>query len=106
VTPDQRNGNGFGRDGHAAAQAERVLSAFNLATQRYKPKPFAGKVVLLVNEQSHRTAPALGWADFVPKGLKIYKLPGNHDSCVPDNIPLVAKILKECFEATEQNDPG
>jgi hypothetical protein len=37
------------------------------------------------------------WGDYVADGLEVHKLPGDHDTCVPKNIPLVAEILKDCL---------
>jgi hypothetical protein len=50
-----------------------------------------------VNEEWHKAEPSLGWQKFAMGGIDVYPIPGDHDHCVPDNIPRVAEILKECL---------
>ena len=66
-----------------------------IAAHRYRYRAYAGRIVLLVNEEWHKAEPSLGWQKFAVGGLDVYPIPGDHDHCVPDNIPRVAEILNE-----------
>jgi amino acid adenylation domain-containing protein len=78
-------------------KVESLKRTFNLAIRRYELQPYAGRVTLLLNEQSHSANRMRDWTDYVGNALEVYKLPGGHDVCVPQNIPTVANILKECL---------
>ena len=75
----------------------RLRRAFDLAIRTYELPRYTGTVSLMINEQSHARNRMLDWTDYIAGGPEVYKLPGNHDACVPQNIPLVAQILRECF---------
>jgi thioesterase domain-containing protein len=70
-----------------------------LAVMRHWLRPYDGRVTLLVNEQPHANQ-SLGWDRYAGGGVEIHKLPGDHDTCIPHNIPLVAKILQQCLALT------
>jgi amino acid adenylation domain-containing protein len=72
---------------------KRAEQSYFLALCRYHLRPYEGRITLLVNEQTYASNPTLGWDRFAVGGLDVHKIPGNHDSCIPDNISLVAKIL-------------
>ena len=95
--PDNGARPGYGVSGHV----ERVQNSFKTALQRYRLRPYAGKVSVLVNERSYANNPTLGWCRWAHDGVDAYKLPGNHDTCVPENIPLVAEILQGCIKKAE-----
>jgi thioesterase domain-containing protein/acyl carrier protein len=87
-----------------ASTLQRAEQRYYRALMRYQFRPrYHGRITLLVNEQWHAANPTLGWSRFAGGGLDVYKIPGNHDTCIPDNIPLVAELLRECLEkvATE-----
>jgi thioesterase domain-containing protein/acyl carrier protein len=81
-----------------AAQIKRVEDAYFQAFRRYRLRPYSGRISLLVNENAFALNPTLGWEKLAGWGLDIHKLPGDHDACVPENIPLVARILMECLD--------
>jgi amino acid adenylation domain-containing protein len=77
-----------------------------IAAHRYRYRPYSGRIALLVNEEWHKSAPDLGWGRFAVGGLDVYQIPGDHDHCVPDNIPTVAEILKEIIGQGNASDDG
>jgi len=83
-------------------QLDKLRKTFDLAIRRYVMQCYAGRVSLLLNERSHSMNAARGWADYLPVGVEVHKLPGDHDVCVPRNIPLVAQILKDCLAGVEK----
>ena len=63
---------------------------------RYKPRPYAGKIVLMTNEEWHRADPTLGWkSELVPGGMEIHAIPGDHITYMTENIQLVAAAMKD-----------
>jgi thioesterase domain-containing protein len=83
-------------------QLDKLKKTFDLAIRRYVMQCYSGRVSLLLNERSHSMNVARGWADYLPAGVEVHKLPGDHDVCVPRNIPLVAQILKDCLAGVEK----
>ncbi|HKY07976.1 MAG TPA: amino acid adenylation domain-containing protein, partial [Candidatus Binatia bacterium] len=84
-------------EGRARLQLDRLKQTFDLAIRRYVLPYYTGRVSLLFNEQSYGANRMRDWADYIGGGMDVYKLPGGHDVCVPQNIPLVAEILRECL---------
>jgi hypothetical protein len=72
--------------------------AYFLAVSNYRVRAYGGRITLLANERAHALNPTYGWDKFAVGGIDVHKIPGNHDSCIPDNIPLVAKLLAECLQ--------
>jgi amino acid adenylation domain-containing protein len=81
---------------------DSLRQAFDLAIRRYVLQCYTGRVSLLLNERSFNRNAMRGWADYIATGPEVYKLPGDHDTCVPQNIPLVAQILKDCLAGLEK----
>lgn len=79
----------------AAGNAEKH---YYLAAHRCRFAPYDGPVALLVNEQWHTLEPTLGWQRYATDSLQSYRLPGDHDNALGRNIPLAAKILKDCLD--------
>jgi thioesterase domain-containing protein len=87
-----------GRTEHRSDDLDPAEKAYYLASHRHRFRRYDGKIVLLVNEEWYANDPTLGWDKFAAGGLDVYQIPGNHDSCIPENIPLVSKLLHECLE--------
>jgi amino acid adenylation domain-containing protein len=82
-------------------EIEYIQRSYSRAIYRYRPRPYFGKMTLLVNEEVYQSNPHLGWEGLVRGGLEIHKLPGNHTSYLRDNFQIAAKKLHECFEKAE-----
>lgn len=85
------------RGKHTTDDLDPAEKNYYLASHRHRFRRHDGKIVLLVNEEWHASDPTLGWDKFAAGGLDVYKIPGNHDNCIPDNIPLVAEFLRACL---------
>jgi thioesterase domain-containing protein len=68
------------------------------AFQRYEPKPYPGKMVLL-QSSDWPSGPyfdfKLGWNDLVSGGIEFHLVPGDHPSMFTEpNVKLVAQKLR------------
>jgi thioesterase domain-containing protein len=86
----------------ATLQLDGLRKTFDLAIRRYDIPCYAGPVRLLLNERSYAANRMQDWAGYLGSDLEVYKLPGGHDACVPQNIPLVAQIIKDCLAGVEK----
>lgn len=81
---------------------ETYLSrALGDAALRYRPKPYAGSVVLYratdVDPQFQHTGEKLGWETLVPHA-EIVRVPGNHDSLVYEpNVQVLISHLRQAL---------
>ncbi|HTN72708.1 MAG TPA: amino acid adenylation domain-containing protein, partial [Methylomirabilota bacterium] len=93
------NGNG---NSTAMEQARSSVQEGYMETlRRYRPRPYGGRMSLLVNENSYQRDPALGWAHGTAIGIEIHKLPGDHTSYIREHVQVAAKQLRECLEKAE-----
>jgi hypothetical protein len=67
---------------------------------RYRPKPYAGAVTLLINEALYRCDMSLGWQDYVLGGLEIHVLRGNHLTYIREHVQSTAERLRACLVKT------
>jgi aspartate racemase len=67
----------------------------------YRPKPYCGKLTLLVNEEVSRISPSLGWAELAAGGIEIRRVPGNHVSYIRGSVRATARTLRACLEQAE-----
>jgi thioesterase domain-containing protein/acyl carrier protein len=102
VRPPAANANTSDASRQRAEYLERSEKAYFLAAHRQRYRRYNGRIALLINEQWHASDPTLGWDKFAVGGLDVYKIPGNHDTCIPDNIPLVAQLLRECLAKVDE----
>jgi thioesterase domain-containing protein/acyl carrier protein len=89
-------------NGAVELRLESLRRAFDVAVRRYILKRYPGRVALLVNERAYSENRYRDWFNYIGENLEVYKLSGDHDTCVPQNIPLVAQILKECLASLEK----
>jgi len=76
-----------------------VQRSYSRAIRRYRPRPYAGKMTLLVNDELYRRShPHLGWSDFVTEGLEVHKVPGDHTSYIRGHIEVTAMTIHACLE--------
>lgn len=65
--------------------------------QRYEARPYAGRIVLFVNNEWHAENPSLGWESLAEGGLDVFVLPGGHGRNLIDNVTTTAERLRECL---------
>jgi len=92
--PGRKSSNGVARNDRSYWLATRL---------RYRPRPYDGRVTLLVNEEWHEwhkrrdSDPTLGWGGLAAAGVEVHTIPGNHHTYITDNIEILVKRLKECL---------
>jgi len=70
-----------------------------------RPKPYGGRVILLVNEHWFAAEHDLGWARWATGGLEVRPLPGDHFSYIRQHIRSAAEQLKACLEQAQAQAP-
>jgi amino acid adenylation domain-containing protein len=76
------------------------------AHREYVPQqPFAGRVILFRSNQKPLRGirdPYLGWSRFVPRGLEVYEIEGNHENILLEpQVRCVAAQLKICLDEAQ-----
>ncbi|MEO0948976.1 MAG: AMP-binding protein, partial [Cyanobacteria bacterium J06641_5] len=86
---------------------EAVWDANLEAIDRYQPRPYAGKVVLLSAKDDgdsmwNRQSQDCGWGGYVEGGLEAYDLPGTHIGMFQEpHVKQLAKVLEQILERAE-----
>lgn len=76
-----------------------VQRSYSRAIRRYRPGPYPGKMILLVNDELYRRSlPHLGWDGLVAEGVEVHKVPGDHMSYIRGHIDVTATTIRECLE--------
>jgi len=90
--------------GNAAAmrRMESIQRGYGRTLYRYRPRPYEGRVSLVVNEEAYRNDPTLGWADLVLGGIEVYQARGDHETYIRDHVQAVAGQLRECLEKAQR----
>ncbi len=75
------------------------------AYREYMPQPFAGRVILFRSSQKPLRGvrdPYLGWGAYVPRGLEVYDVEGNHENILLEpQVRCVAEQLKVCLDEAQ-----
>jgi hypothetical protein len=66
-------------------------------TMRYRPRPCAFPLHLLLSETNHRLGLASEWEQFARAGLRIWVAPGTHESYLHDTPERAAQVLNTCL---------
>jgi len=80
---------------------QRIIQArhrYRLTLRRHRPRPYAGPLDLLVNEQFYQRDPALGWDALARGGTRIHQVPGNHDTYIREHLEATAATLRACLD--------
>jgi amino acid adenylation domain-containing protein len=78
--------------------AEVLRTGYLRCLFRYRPKPYARRVTMLVNETDARGNPKPGWRRLAAGGLEIHTVPGDHFSYIRDHVKDVAEKLRDCLD--------
>lgn len=77
---------------------QRVNTAYARMLLRYRPRPFGGKVTLLLTEDfTPLSDPPAAWSRWARGGLEIRRVPGNHENYVRDLSAGTGRLLAECL---------
>lgn len=64
----------------------------------YRARPFAGRITLIVNENTRQKEESLGWAEMAGGGLDVIEVPGNHYSYIRAHVQVTAEKLRHCLD--------
>ena len=78
-------------------------TSFGAAAERYVPRPYAGRVLLLRAASPHflfdALGPSYGWDRLVRDGVEILRVPGTHETLVLEpNASTLVRVLKETLD--------
>ncbi len=71
---------------------------------RYRPKPYAGRITLLLCEESYRyerRKPQRSWRGLAHGGLELHVFPGNHATRYTEHLPEMAGQIRACLETAQ-----
>jgi thioesterase domain-containing protein/acyl carrier protein len=68
---------------------------------RYRPKKYAGRITLIVNEELYASNKSMGWMGFATGGLEIHRTPGGHLTRYELYSKELAKRLLDCLERAQ-----
>ena len=78
---------------------QKVRHGYSLHLLRYRPRPYDGRVTLLINEDDYEVGNMLGWAKLAKGGIELHVLPGHHLSYIRQHAQRTAEQLRSCVNA-------
>jgi thioesterase domain-containing protein len=78
-----------------------VQRSYSRAIYRYRPKPYAGRLILLRHEETDRTDLTLGWKEFAHGGIELCTVEGNHNTYIREYVQCTAKRIREYLEGVD-----
>ncbi|MGH7847469.1 MAG: hypothetical protein ACREQW_20175, partial [Candidatus Binatia bacterium] len=85
----------------ATREARKIQKGYVDALRYYRPRPYHGRVTMLVNEELYRRDPTLGWSKLALGGLDIHMLPGDHWTYIRAHVRAAAGELRKCLEGPQ-----
>jgi thioesterase domain-containing protein len=80
-------------------QMQKVQESYIKTLRRYRPRPYSGRITLLINEKSYSQNPTMGWSNhLIAGGIEISIARGDHWTYIREHVQAVAKQLRECLE--------
>ena len=81
----------------------RMDTSFGVAAEKYVPRPYSGRVLLLRAASPHflfdALGPSYGWDRLVHDGVEILRVPGTHETLVLEpNASTLVRVLKETLD--------
>jgi amino acid adenylation domain-containing protein len=70
-------------------------------TLRYRPRPYPGKIVLIISEAQRRRKPARVWIQLAKKGLDLRYVPGDHFSHLRQYACETGRQITECLRNSD-----
>jgi len=86
---------------------EYVQRSYSRAIYAYRPRPYPGRMTLLVHEESRRDdhRATLGWKNLVVGGIELHLLPGNHVTYIRDHVEAAAHQIRACVDRADAQPP-
>ncbi len=86
----------------APATVRKAWVRYQKTLLRYRPRPYAGPVTLVLSEEvQRRRDPSLGWGRVVQGGLVRRVVPGTHHTYVREHANAVSAELARCLERAQ-----
>ncbi len=85
-------------DRRAVEHIDWIRDRYRRVLRWHNPQPYEGRIHILVNEEYYSRDRTLGWGQLALKGLKIHKLPGNHDTYIREHVKATAQELRHCLD--------
>jgi hypothetical protein len=61
----------------------------------YEPRPYNGKLSILLTEREYEAGWADAWEQVAINGLESHRIPGDHGSYLRESVGIVSKIVRE-----------
>jgi thioesterase domain-containing protein len=87
-----------GAEDETAEQRARAQKVYWLAVNRYRGRPYGGRITVFANAEWYAADETLGWTGLAPGRLEVHKIPGNHLTYMSECIDVVASELRECLD--------
>ncbi len=88
---------------------KRVRKACIKAAQRYRPRPYPGRIILFRSTYKpigQRVDPYAGWSTYADHGLETYHIEANHENILLEpQVRSVAEQLRQCLKDTPHPKP-
>lgn len=75
-----------------------IEMAYSKLMFRYRPRPFPGKLTLLVNEEQYGRDSFIGWKGYAEGGVARHRVPGNHLTRITEYVKITAARLRACLD--------
>src|SRR5437870_4000868 len=85
-------------DRRTVEHIDSIRDRYRRVLRWHSPKPYEGRIHILVNEEYYTRDHTLGWGQLALKGLEIHKVPGNHDTYIREHIKVTAQKLRHCLD--------
>ena len=88
-------------DDKDSRRLRRVQEGYIDTLSRYRPRPYDGDVIMLVNEKSHPDDLIRGWPKYIKGKIDLKKIPGDHAAYIRRYVRMVGAALKECLDGVD-----
>ena len=85
-------------DDKDSRRLRRVQEGYVDTLRRYRPRPYDGNVIMLVNEKSHHDDLIRGWPRYIKGKIDLKKIPGDHAAYIRRYVRMAGAALKECLD--------
>jgi thioesterase domain-containing protein/acyl carrier protein len=87
-----------GRPAPGTERAADAQAGYVDLAMRHRPRPYGGRVTLLVSADNDRQGLADGWRRLAGGGLAVHRVPGDHDTYIRDTPEATAERLQACLD--------
>ena len=92
----------MGENERRVSRIRHVEETYPRIMRRYRPKPFPGKLTLIINQEYYTRWLNLGWQDLAQGQLEIHVVPGNHVTRLTMHGKATADNLRNILEQAQQ----